>query len=78
MSVPLNSNALNDSISFTNEYSLAATINHSGNLDSGHYWAVVRDEKSKTWFSCDDTSVKKVSMNSADSSSAYVLFYVRS
>ena len=30
-----------DSISFTNTYSLIATINHSGTLQAGHYWAFI-------------------------------------
>ena len=39
-------------------YSLVATINHSGNLNAGHYWAFVKD--SDAWLECNDSSVLKV------------------
>ena len=32
-----------DEVSFTNRYSLIATINHSGTLNRGHYWAFIKD-----------------------------------
>ena len=32
-----------DEVSFSNKYSLVVSINHSGTLDQGHYWAVVKD-----------------------------------
>ena len=32
-----------DEVSFSNKYSLVVSINHSGTLDRGHYWAVVKD-----------------------------------
>ena len=32
-----------DEVSFSNKYSLVASINHSGTLNQGHYWAVVKD-----------------------------------
>ena len=37
----------NNSISFSNRYALVATINHSGNLNAGHYWAFIK--KGNSW-----------------------------
>ena len=31
-----------DEVSFSSKHSLVASINHSGALDQGHYWAVVK------------------------------------
>ena len=33
---------IEDEVSFTNKYSLIATINHSGTSNMGHYWALSR------------------------------------
>ena len=40
LSVPIKPS---DSVSFSNRYSLVATINHSGTLQAGHYWAYIKD-----------------------------------
>ena len=31
-------------VSFFNNYSLVATMNHSGSLNNGHYWAIIKDD----------------------------------
>ena len=67
-----------DSISFNNTYTLRATINHSGSLTAGHYWAYVKDEEAGVWYSCDDKNVKLSKESCLNNKSAYVLFYVRS
>ena len=36
LTVPI---TIEDEVSFINKYSLIATINHSGTLSRGHYWA---------------------------------------
>ena len=36
-----------DEVSFSTKYSLMASINHSGTLDQGHYWAVLKDISSE-------------------------------
>ena len=41
-----------DEVSFTNKYSLTATINHSVTLNRGHYWAFIKDLHSSSWYSC--------------------------
>ena len=43
-----------DEVSFSSKYSLVASINHSGTLDQGHYWAVVKDSNAGDWLSCND------------------------
>ena len=35
----------NDVMSFSNEYTLVASINHSGSLNAGHYWAYIKENK---------------------------------
>ena len=41
-----------DEVSFISKYSLLASINYSGTLDQGHYWAVVKNLNSGNWLSC--------------------------
>ena len=52
-----------DSISFTNQYSLIATINHSGTLQAGHYWAFIKDRFTNNWLKCNDRAVLKVKLH---------------
>ena len=66
-----------EDISFTNEYRLVATINHSGTLARGHYWAFVKDNLSDSWWKCDDRAVLKVKPSDLNNSSVYVLFFVK-
>ena len=62
-------------ISVNNTYSLIATINHSGSLNQGHYWAVIKDIDSSEWYCCNDKLVFKVDMSYVNNSSSYMLFY---
>ena len=39
------------------KFSLKATINHSGTLQAGHYWAHIKDVDSRGRLKCNDTSV---------------------
>ncbi|XP_057310630.1 ubiquitin carboxyl-terminal hydrolase 51-like [Hydractinia symbiolongicarpus] len=48
-----------DIVSFTNKYKLVATINHSGTLAAGHYWAFIKDRNVDEWLKCDDRAVVK-------------------
>ena len=70
--------SLNNEVSFTNKYSIVATINHSGSLDRGHYWASIKDALSKQWFSCNDKVVLNVNEKTLCNSSSYALFYLKS
>ena len=64
-----------DEVSFTNKYSLIATINHSGTLNRGHYWAFIKDLHSSTWYSCNDKSVFNVEENYVNNPTSYILLY---
>ena len=64
-------------VSFFNNCSLLATINHSGSLNNGHYWAVIKDDVTNQWFSYNDRIVFKIKADDLDNKTPYVLFYVR-
>ena len=65
----------NNEVSFLNNYFLVATISHSGSLNNGHYWAIIKDVATNQWFSCNDKVVFKI--KAADLKTSYVLFFVR-
>jgi ubiquitin C-terminal hydrolase len=67
---------IDDTVSFSNKFSLVATINHSGNLVAGHYWAFIKEKNSNSWLQCNDKSVLKVKPSALNNNSFYVLFYV--
>ena len=64
-------------VSFFNYYPLVATINHSGSLNNGHYWAIIRDDTTNQWFSCIDKVVFQIKGNDLNNKTSYVLFFVR-
>ena len=64
-----------DEVSFSSKYSLVASINHSGTLDKGHYWAVVKDSNTGDWLSCNDKVVLTVPQHSLNNATSYILFY---
>ena len=66
---------IEDEVSFTNKYSLIATINHSDTLNRGHYWAFIKDLHSSTWYSCNDKSVFNVEENYVSNNTSYIPFY---
>ena len=53
------------------EFTLKATINHSGTLPAGHYWA-----HNRGCLKCNDTSVIPTPFSGLSNTSSYVLFYV--
>ena len=59
-------------------YKLVATALHYGNLDSGHYTAIVK--KNERWFEIDDLNVKNMGEQLPESCAThgYVFFYVKS
>ena len=64
------------------KYELYAIINHSGVLDSGHYYSFVKKYNSKTnkfgnqWFCCNDSNVTEINIKEVLSSQyTYILFY---
>ena len=62
-------------VSLSYECSLVATVNHSGTLNAGHYWAFIK--KGDTWLECNDTAILKVKPSALNNTSCYVLFYVK-
>ena len=64
-----------DEVSFSSKYSLVASINHSGTLDQGHYWAVVKDSNTGDWLSCNDKVLLTVPQHSLNNTTSYILFY---
>ena len=56
-------------------YSLYAVVNHSGNMENGHYTGFIR--KGKDWFKCDDHFITKATKKEVAASRAYLLFYCR-
>ena len=66
---------IEDEVSFTNKYSLIATINHLGNLNSCYYWAFIKDLHSSSWYSFNDKSVFNVEENYVNNTTLYILFY---
>lgn len=60
------------------KYKLHAVIHHhGGGPNSGHYIASVRGSSGKRWYEMNDSSVQALRGAPVNSSSAYVLFYVR-
>ena len=64
-----------DNITLNQQYSLVATINHSGNLQSGHYWANIKPHSSHEWLSCNDNRVAPINAESVNKATSYVLFF---
>lgn len=57
-----------------NKYALFAVVNHTGNMDSGHYTCFIRQTQDE-WFKCDDSYIVKASLEEVLSSEGYLLFY---
>ena len=55
-------------------FKLIASINHSGNLESGHYMAHISDTVSGNWFHCNDAAIVP-SEKSPPGTLCYILFY---
>ena len=64
-----------DDVSFSSKYSLVASINHSGTLEQGYYWAVVKDSNTGDWLSCNDKVILTVQHHSLNNTTSYILFY---
>jgi ubiquitin carboxyl-terminal hydrolase 8 len=61
------------------KYSLYATVNHSGDMGSGHYVANCKNILDKKWYNFNDSSVSYISNPDAViDNTAYILFYEKS
>ena len=66
---------IEDEVSFINKYSLIATINHSGTLSRGHYWACIKDLHLPCWYLCNGKLVSNVEQSYLNNTTLYILFY---
>jgi len=58
-------------------YNLYGVVNHSGNVNFGHYTAYCKNWKTGKWYHFNDSSVSEISESEVVSNSAYLLFYER-
>ena len=80
----------NKNTSQNNKYALKSVVVHMGSSEGGHYYAFIKDKKSKTWYQFNDTSVtefniknlakeafggKEEDSKTQKNRSAYLLFY---
>ena len=50
---------INNGSNEDNTYKLKSIIIHTGNCDSGHYYAFILDEKSNEWYEFNDTKIQR-------------------
>ena len=62
-------------VAMRKNYHLVATINHEGTLNSGHYWAYIKDHASASWLHCNDRAVVPANSKKLNNSFSYILFY---
>ena len=64
---------VDDVVTLNKSFKLRATINHSGTLNAGHYWAFIKDRSTDSWLKCTDQSVLKVSFSDLSNDTSYIL-----
>ena len=68
--------AADEQVFLYKQFTLKATINQSGTMQAGHYWAHIKNEDDSGWLKCKDTSVIAKPFSGLSSTSSYVFFYV--
>ncbi|XP_041916830.1 uncharacterized protein LOC121681260 [Alosa sapidissima] len=68
---------LSNSSSQHNNYSLYGVVNHTGDLDMGHYTACCRSSMTRRWHVFDDANVESLPDVVVQSPDAYILLYSR-
>ena len=68
--------SISDGIIVNHSYRLRASINHQGNLESGHYWAFVTNSRC-SFVKCDDSRVSESKRCNLNNNSSYILFFLR-
>lgn len=59
-------------------YDLVGIVNHSGDIDYGHYTADCRNLGNKKWYTFNDSSVyESNNKQNYESANPYLLFYVK-
>ena len=72
LTVPM---TIEDEVSLINKYSFIATINYSGTLSRGYYWACIKDLHSPCLYLCNDKLVSNVEESYLSNTTSYVFFY---
>ena len=62
---------------FFNNYTLVVIINHSGSLDNKHNWAIITDDTTNQWLSCNHKVVFQIKTDDLNNKIPYVLFFMR-
>ena len=71
ISVPLKDNE----VTYEKHFHLVATINHTGNINRGHYTSYIRLPNSDSWLHCNDAAVVKVADSKVNNTSSYIYFF---
>ena len=71
ISVPVKDNE----VTYQKHYRLIATINHTGNLNRGHYTLFIEIPNSKSWLHCNDVAALRANENKVNNTSSYIYFY---
>ena len=58
------------------EFTLKATISHSGTPQVDHNWAHIKDEHNSGWLKCNDTAIIAAPFSGLSNTSSRVFFYV--
>ena len=72
LNIPLH---IDEHLSVSRNFQLKATINHSGTINAGHYWAYIKEQNSGQWLKCNDTSIAKVKFKELSNNSSYIFIY---
>jgi ubiquitin C-terminal hydrolase len=65
-------------ISNNDIYQLCAVSSHNGNLASGHYITLAKNQILKQWYKFNDSQTHEINSDSVITSSAYILVYLKS
>ena len=69
--------SVEEGISFSRQFRLVATINHSGSIQAGgHYWAYINCPKARRWLMCNDAAVTKANVSDISNATSCLFFYV--
>ena len=71
INVPFNADS---NIICNKSYKLIGVVNHSGDLNQGHYTACISNSDASVWFQCNDATVVSCD-NNLSGSLCYILFY---
>ena len=64
---------IEDELFCRRKFIFSAVINHSGDLNSGHYTCLVKD--GDKWWHCNDKAMVQVNLDDMNKSLPYFLFY---